>query len=263
MITIFLYHQIAHVPAQNDPLGLAVSPEAFERQMDYLHRNNYQCLGLDEAVKFITEKRPHPKKSFVITFDDGFRDLYTTVWPILERYGFTATIFFVAGCAGQDSNWDGQSGHMAAPLMTWVEAREMVQAGFTFASHTVTHPRLPALDTATARHEIQDSKHILQDQLGVEINFFSYPYSAHNDTIRQLVAESHYTAACGGDRGDWGMYNLWRAQCVSHDSNLSFMLKANGVYYHLFRLRQQPLLRKTVRYPFRILKNLKNTNNII
>jgi peptidoglycan/xylan/chitin deacetylase (PgdA/CDA1 family) len=231
----------------------------FERHMDYLHRNGYQCLGLGEAVSIITENRPQPKRSFVLTFDDGFRDLYTTVWPILDRYGFTATIFFVAGCAGQPSNWEGQSGPMAAPLMTWAEARDMVEAGFTFASHTVSHPRLPTLDRAAARREIQESKHMLEDQLGAAVDFFSYPYSAHDDAIRQMVAESGYTAACGGDRGTWGVFNLWRAQCGSHDNNLSFALKARGTYYHFFRLRQQPLLRKTVRYPVRMVKHLTDT----
>ena len=260
MITIFLYHQIADVPAHNDPLGLAVTPRAFERQMDYLSRNGYRCLSLGEAVNILRAGQPQPKKTFVLTFDDGFRDLYITVWPILDKHGFTATVFFVPGCAGRSSDWEGQSGDLSGPLLSWPEARELSQAGFTFASHTITHPRLVNLTADQARREIRDSKPMLEDELGVEVEFFSYPYSAHDASIREIVTESGYTAACGGDRGDWGLFNLWRAQCGSHDTDRSFWFKASGLAYHWYRWRQQPLLRRTFRYPKRLLKRLSSAN---
>jgi peptidoglycan/xylan/chitin deacetylase (PgdA/CDA1 family) len=136
-----------------------------------------------------------------------------------------------------------------------------MQAGFTFGGHTVTHPRLSELVDQQATDEIQLSKTMLEDQLGTEVNLFSYPYSDHNDRIRRIVAESGYIAACGGERGDWGLFNLWRAQCYRSDNMLSFVLKASGWYHRFIWLREQspvgPSLRRVVRRLRRLLRDMK------
>lgn len=254
MIPILMYHQIADIPHDRDPKNLVVSPRLFEQQMAYLSREGYQCIGLEEAVRHLDES---PRKSFVLTFDDGFQDLHHTVRPILERYGFTATVFMVAGCPGRDSDWDGQAGPYSGRLLTWDEARELVRAGFTFGSHTISHPRLTDLNRDRLVYEIKHSKQLLRDRLETEINLFSYPYSAHSEAVRQLVAESGYIAACGGDRDKWDLFNLWRAECTGGESLFSFVLKVNGWYTHFIRMRQQPFLRRMLRRPVRTLRHLR------
>lgn len=238
VIPILLYHQIASLPRDRDPKQLAVSQALFERQMAYLHRNGYRCMRLDEVVRSIKAGLPQPKKAFVLTFDDGFKDLYSTVRPILSRFGFTATVFFVAGCAGRESDWEGQSGILGAPLLSWAEARELSRDGFTFGSHTVTHPFLTRLEKAEAAREIRESRKVLQDRLEVEVELFSYPYSAQTLALQRMVAESGYLAACGGDRGQWNPFNLWRAQCTGRESWLSFAFKVSGQFYRLLELKQ-------------------------
>jgi peptidoglycan/xylan/chitin deacetylase (PgdA/CDA1 family) len=251
VIPILMYHQIADVPRNRDPRHLAVSPRLFERQMAYLSREGYRCISVEDAIQ-----HPHERRAVVLTFDDGFRDLYHTVRPILERYGFTATIFLVAGCMGQPSNWEDQSGPYSGELLSWDDARELAQAGFTLGSHTINHPRLTELSQDRAAYEIRGSKQLLQEHLGVEINLFAYPYSDHTGSIRQLVAESGYIAACGGDRGQWDLFNLWRAPCAGNDSLFSFAAKVNGWYTHFIQMRQQPVLRRVFRRPARAMKQL-------
>lgn len=255
MISILLYHQIAQVPKQYDPLGLAVPPRLFEQQMAYLYRAGYRCLGLGEAVKYLRERKRQPRKSFVLTFDDGYQDLYYNVWPILDRFGFTATIFLVVGRAGCESDWEGQRGPSAAPLLSWTEARELAHIGFAFGSHTLTHPRLTLLDDKQAVREIQHSKAIMEDHLGVKVELFSYPYANFDARIQDMVAESGYIAACGTDRGAWGPFNLWRAHCASNGSRLSFALKADGWHHKLVWLREQSLLGRPLVRVFRCLRS--------
>ena len=247
MIPILLYHQIADLPRHRDPRNLAVSPELFERQMAYLHRNGYRCMQLSQVVRSIIEGLPQVKKAFALTFDDGYKDVYSTVWPILSDFSFTATIFFVTGCAGRESAWEGQSGSLAAPLLSWSDARDMSRAGLTFGSHTVTHPYLTRLEHAQAARELRESRLMLQDQLDAEGDLFSYPYSAHTPAVRQMVADSGYIAACGGDRGRWGRFNLWRAQCTGKDSWLSFAFKASGQYYRFLQLKRRVPIRQPSR----------------
>lgn len=238
MTTIFMYHQIAEIPPDRDPLGLSVSPRDFRRQMDYLARNGYRCLSLGEAVENLL--RDHsPRKTFVLTFDDGFEDFYTTGWPILEEHGFTATVFQVVGRVGQDTNWEGQSGVRAGRLMTWAQIRKIADHGVTIGSHTISHPRLATMTPDAAREELARSKQELEDRLGRAVDYFSYPYSNRNSAIQQLVADLGYRAACANDRGAWDRFNVWRMQCWRDNSHLSFMLKAQGWYDRVTWLREE------------------------
>lgn len=238
VIPIFMYHQVGPIPEQHDPLGLATPPQQFERQMAYLYQKGYQCLSLGEAVYRLRTGQNQPEKSFVITFDDGYEDLYSTVWPILDKFGFTATIFLVAERVGGESDWEGQNGVSAGPLLSWGQIQELAARGFTFGSHTLTHPRLTSLEEKEAIRQLRHSKLILEDHLEVAVELFSYPYSDRSPHIQELVARSGYRAACGGDRGEWGLFNLWRAQCGRSENLLSFALKAKGWHEHFIRLHE-------------------------
>jgi peptidoglycan/xylan/chitin deacetylase (PgdA/CDA1 family) len=125
MTVILMYHQVGQVPAENDPYNLALTPEQFDEQMAFLKKHDYRVISLDEAV----QKGHSPDKTVVITFDDGFVDLDTTIKPILDTYHFSATVFFVPGCVGQESNWEGQSGQYAAKLLTWERVKALASSG--------------------------------------------------------------------------------------------------------------------------------------
>jgi peptidoglycan/xylan/chitin deacetylase (PgdA/CDA1 family) len=257
--TVFLYHRIAQLPEQHDPLGLAVLPELFEQQMVYLQQAGYQCLSLGEAVRRWRDGLAQPSKSFVLTFDDGYQDLYTNAWPVLERYGFTATVFLVTGRAGHESDWKGQTGPSAAPLLSWKEVRELSRLGLDFGSHTLSHPRLTSLDDEQAMCEILQSKAMIEDRSGVKIDLFSYPYSDFDNRIQRMVAESGYIAACGGDQGAWGLFNLWRAQCVNNEDWRSFSWKARGWHHRLIWLREQSCLGRPLRHIVRTFRESQHS----
>jgi peptidoglycan/xylan/chitin deacetylase (PgdA/CDA1 family) len=227
-----------------------VPPTQFEQQMRYLARNGYRCLTLTEAVFYLRKGRGAPAKSFVVTFDDGYRDVHTNAAPILERFGFTATVFLVASRMDSPSDWAGQEGERAGQLLSWHEARDLARRGFVLGSHTLTHPRLTTLDDASAFAEIRDSKLLLQDRLGMPVDFFSYPYSFTDTRIARLVESAGYAAACAGNSGAWGLFHLWRIPCLKADTPLAFALKAGGLYHTRIVLRESApgrLLRDSVR----------------
>ncbi len=238
MIPILQYHQVTELPVDLDNRMLAVPPTQFKQQMAYLYGAGYRCLRLDEAIGETSSGRRRPQKNFTLTFDDGFRDAYTTVPPILAHYGFIATIFVVTGRMGRGSNWDKQEGEGAARLMSWAEAAELARAGYTFGSHTVTHPRLPHLDDEAVCRELLDSKAALEDHLGVSVDFLAYPYNASDTRVQRLAAECGYVAACGGDLGPSGRFNLRRTECSRRDTPWTFALKARGTHARFQRLRE-------------------------
>lgn len=238
MTTILMYHQIAELPRVVDPLGLSVPQDQFEQQMNYLARNRYVCLTLAEAVQYILHDEHAPARSFVLTFDDGYQDVLLKALPILKKFGFTATVFMVAGHMGMKSDWQGQDGDRAGQLMSQAEARELLQHGFIFGSHTLSHPFLHMLDERSVLEELRMSKALLQERLHERVDYFSYPYSRTNEHIEDLVRATGYRAACAGDTGPWSVHHLWRVPCRSDDSLSTFAMKASGWYDRRTALRE-------------------------
>lgn len=242
MLPILLYHQVADVPVERDPRRLAVMPQAFERQMARLARSGYHSLSLGNALRYWKGGMRLPDRRCVLTFDDGTRDFYAAAYPVLAQLGFGATVFLVAGRVGLASDWAGQGGHAAAPLLSWEQVRELDGLGVEFGSHTLTHPRLTHLDDAQVARELAQSKAALEDGLGHAVRILSYPYGASDARVQRIAAETGYEAACGVDRGVWGLYNLWRMQCGPQETVGAWWWKLHGWPYRVNWLREETAL---------------------
>lgn len=250
MIPILMYHQVAEIPLAQDPRGLAVSPSRFEQQMNYLYENGFHCITLYDVVRNNRDGWKLPSRPIVITFDDGYQNVLTNASPILNKYGFTATIFLVANQLGTESNWWGQDGAFSGQLLKREEILEMIHAGFTMGSHSMNHRFLDELDEKLALDEIKQSKEFLEGQLDTSIDFFSYPFSRKNAKTEKLVEQSGYLAACAGYSGRWGIFNLWRVPIHKNDSLFIFGLKVRGFYNLRTFLRESKpglILRDTIR----------------
>ena len=152
-IPILAYHQIIPTTALEAASRLAVSVDQFERQMRYLYDHSYRCLSLKEFLSLPGSFRPQHEKAFALTFDDGYEDFFSQAFPILQRYGFSATVFLVTDLVGAKSKWEGEQGNR---LLTWSQIETLHNAGVSFGSHTCTHPYYPACQrnrfTRNSRH---------------------------------------------------------------------------------------------------------------
>lgn len=98
---IIMYHRIFDGSREEncDPsyrdADIVVNLEKFVQQIEHL-KSNYHIIGLDEAVDTRKNKCQLPDKACVLTFDDGFIDVYKNVFPVLKHFGLTAT-FFIMG----------------------------------------------------------------------------------------------------------------------------------------------------------------------
>jgi peptidoglycan/xylan/chitin deacetylase (PgdA/CDA1 family) len=246
-----MYHRVSEIPKDVDPLGIVVTPEKFHHQMSLLYEANFECVNLRDAIQGWKRENKYPKKSFIITFDDGYKDFIIHAWPILQQYNFTATVFLVTELIGCESNWEKQAGQSSAELLSWDDIRCLYRLGCTFGSHTLSHPNLTLLDSKQAIDEIGQSKLIIEDHLGIPIDLFSYPFGISDTHIQELVSKNGYIGACGVDRGSWGKYNLWRSECRGSDNDLSFYWKVYGYHFYYIWFREQFFLGK-------ILVSLKN-----
>jgi peptidoglycan/xylan/chitin deacetylase (PgdA/CDA1 family) len=178
-----------------------VLPETFARQMAWLERSGRRCLPLETLCDLLERRTALPARSFVLTFDDGYTDLERTVRPVLERHGFTATVFTVTGHVGGTNAWDAKHGDPPRALLDWDAIRRLEGGVFRFESHSCTHPFLTEVPPERARSEIVDSKREIEDRLGRAVTTFSYPHGLFNRRIEELVREAGYRCAATDIRG--------------------------------------------------------------
>ena len=195
-IPILTYHSI-------DESGSVIStkPEVFRKQMKGLSEAGYEVVALSHLVESRSGKTSLPPKTVVLTFDDGFQNFYAAVFPVLQEYGFKATVFLVTDHCGGYNDWRGNPPDLQrSKLLSWREIKELSDHGIEFGAHTRTHPDLTRIGAERVENEIIESKKVIEDSIGREARTFAYPFGKFNPTIRRVV-EKTFAAACSTNLG--------------------------------------------------------------
>jgi len=208
---------------------LSVSAERFEQQMAYLKKNAYTVISLDTLVDGIRAGKKFPRKTVVITADDGNRTTYTNAYPVLKKYGFPATFFLITSALDVNDHF-----------LRWEEAREMSRGGISFGSHTQRHSFLPdVVAPEVLWDEIAGSKDIIEKELGVPVMYFCYPKGGFTEEAKTVVKKAGYKAAVTTNRGkdfsnERDLYELHRISVRERDLSWKWWFKLSG-YYHSFK----------------------------
>ena len=128
-----------------------------------------------------------------LTFDDGYRDVLSSAAPVLERHGFTATMFAVSSLLGGENVWDPPPRRQ---LISEADVRELAARGWEIGSHGATHTRLTQIDSDRLRHEVSASRAAIAHVTGVEPRSFCYPYGSVNAEAVGAVRDAGYSYAC-------------------------------------------------------------------
>jgi peptidoglycan/xylan/chitin deacetylase (PgdA/CDA1 family) len=198
-VPILMYHKLAFPRVGRSGRGalLYVSPQLFRRQLAELRRAGLDSRPLD----WVTTAPENGERGLVLTFDDGFENVFRHALPPLAEYGYRAVVYLVADLLGRENLWEQPAGFARERLMDPAQVREWLGAGHTIGAHTLTHPHLTQLPRDRAREEITASKKKLEDLFGVEVSDFCYPYGDHDPAICDLVAEAGYRTATITTRG--------------------------------------------------------------
>src|SRR5260370_4943876 len=194
-VPILMYHSISqHVSPKF--AQFAVSPGMFARQMEYLYQNAYNPLMVTQFVGLIQRGEVLPERPVILTFDDGFADFFTNALPVLQRYGFVATLYVATGFVNSTSRWLQCEGEADRPMLNWDQLAEISMHGIECGAHSHTHPQLDTLPSSQAQEEIVISKTLLERHLGQRIFSFAYPFGYYTATIKKFVQMSGYMSAC-------------------------------------------------------------------
>ena len=237
-VRILMYHRVNDERPQDD---LTVTPRRFAEQMAALAEGGWNVVPLEAAVRWLAGEEAVPTPAVVLTFDDGYADNYRHAFPVLERHRFPATVFVASGFIGTDQRMPRYAaGGADDRMMTWEEVRALSASGLIeIGAHTVTHRELPGLDADTAGEEIVASKRQVEAAVGRRVTAFAYPRGAVNDSVRRLVEEAGFEAACTV-RGGWNRPGadrllLRRTGISGHDSLEDFRMKVAGAFDWLHR----------------------------
>ncbi len=182
---ILLYHHVNVLPAHMSKAmrRWSLSPQKFEAQMDWVAAHGFHTITMEQLIRHLKHGLALPPKPIVLSFDDGWKDHYSVVFPILKKHDFVGTFFIITDSVGHSA------------FMNWKQILRMSAAGMDIQAHTLTHPRLSTLPHEEAQHEIVESKRILEKHLNKPVTVLAYPYGCYNDDVIAIAKAAGFEGA--------------------------------------------------------------------
>ena len=230
-VPILVYHTFA----ESCKSSLCLPKQVFDKQMAYLKDRGYHVIPLSDLIGFLEFRTALPEKAVVITIDDGYRSVYDIAFPILKKYGFTATLFVYMDFIG-----------IPGSSVTWEQLKEMKENGFEVGSHTLSHCNLTKMqedETEQAyleriEKELVSSKRITDEKLHQDTISLAFPYGAYNQKVLDLCEKAGYRLCLSVKRGGNPFFAyplaLGRSQLLERD--IDYFIK-NLDTFHAVSLR--------------------------
>ncbi len=228
-IKVLMYHKLVEDEKLAELHWTNLSVEQFHKHLILLDRWGFTPITFKDYLLYSNGDINLPKKPVIITFDDGYVEVYKYAFPILKEFGWNAVAFVLGDRKIKTNLWDQNLDIEVSSLLTNDQILKMHEAGFEIGSHSLTHARLNSVPLNTAFLEINNSKINLQSLLNSEVISFSYPYGALNSTIKMMVYNADYKLACGVFTGPpkFGedKFDIRRITITNTTSSFAFALK--------------------------------------
>jgi len=216
-LVVLLYHRVGQGDREIDQRA-----EAFERQMAYLAaRPDTGTLdaGLDGDGRV----------GVAVTVDDGYRDFYDHVLPVLVRHGVPALLYLATGLV----EGEGPPRADELPRLTWSQLQEAVASGLvTVGGHTHGHIDLSRSSEQEAEDEMRRCKDLIEDRLGVACRHFAYPWAVAGPAADRAARRVFDSAALAWETNRLGKtdpYRLGRTPVLRNDGMTFFRAKVRGM----------------------------------
>jgi len=188
-IVCFVYHRFSdsRYPSTN------IRTEAFRDQLNYLAENDFKVMSLSEAVQWLKSGDREYEKVVVLTIDDGYRSFFMHGFPLLEEFGYKATVFINTVHVGNKD------------YMTWEQLKEIHRAGIEIGCHSHEHEHYVDMShkemMTNFSQDLSLFRKALMGKLGIQAKVYSYPFGEFNEQLELLVKNAGFTAACAQSSG--------------------------------------------------------------
>ena len=186
-----------------NPIGdYEISSAAFDYLCGTLKSLGYKTITFMDLLSYLDSGKRLPEKPVILTSDDGYQSIYTNAFPILQKYGYTMTVFLITGLLGSSdadrhiNEFDsGKVGIPTRSMLIWPEIYSMSKYGIEFMSHTVSHRPLTSLTDQEALFEMSQSKIDLESHLKKPVPFIAWPYGNYSSTDVSFLPKVGYRGA--------------------------------------------------------------------
>lgn len=204
-----MYHHIQpeEEAKKNNQTNLTVSPDFLEKQFQYLQDKKYNVISMENLKNFFDGGEKLPDKPVLLTFDDGYKDNYIYMYPILKKFGYKATIFTPTGLLNNPGylNWDDLN-----------SMKDLVYFGNHTWSHHSSGGTTEKLDEEIGLADKQLNEHGLNN-----LKIFAYPFGRSSGNAENVLTKDGYTLAfttthgnilCRGKKFDLPRIRIGNAQ---------------------------------------------------
>jgi peptidoglycan/xylan/chitin deacetylase (PgdA/CDA1 family) len=180
-----MYHRVGDLPENADATttDLTVPTASFEEQMTFLDKQGYTSITPDQLYDWLSKGKAIPKKSVVITFDDGYQDAFDNAVPILSEHHFVGVFGIITGFVGTRDYAD------------WQMIGTAKDKGMIIVSHSYNHFDFSKHSYADQEYSIAKSTVDITDNLGFTPAYFIYPYGTYNADTENILSVHGYVMA--------------------------------------------------------------------
>lgn len=225
--TVLAYHGVGLCPGGSRPHNcVCVSVESFRSQMRFLNRYR-RVVALSEVL----EEKPRAGPPVVaITFDDAYHNVLANAVPVLEHYGFVASVFVPTRWIGGHNSWDADTDCYPLDIMDEAALRESDRRGLAVESHGHRHIDLEHEDPSTVAEDLELSMATLTAVLARPPRYLAYPYGRQSANTRRKVEAAGFEDAFLFDEIGRGRFARERVAVDGHESQTRLRLKSAGNY---------------------------------
>lgn len=239
LIPVLSYHNFSS--GQNKDM-LTVSAKNFESQLNYLKKEKYNTLTIEQLQDFL-DLGHAPKNSILLTIDDGWISSYDVAFPMLQKFGFNATLFITTNYLNEQN----------PKIVSWTQAREMDSSNtINIQGHSKSHRDFNQLNDkesmqsyiTSVENEVLTSKNIINKQIGKKVTSFAYPYGNTNPIAIEILKKNEYATAFTVKRSkntSFTPHYLLNRIMIFGDHDMKKFKKSVSVYKNLNIDKSEPI----------------------
>lgn len=193
VVPILMYHKLGRAPRGAKIPSHFTPEDRLRSHLRMWRRFGYETVSTVEIAQWVRGEVELPPRTFCVTFDDAYASVGEIAGPVLDEFGFRATVYVVADLIGKTNDWDREIGEVSLPLMTESAIRSRLERGWELGAHSRSHPRLSRLSPEDLAWEV--SPEPLERLFGAKVGAFCYPYGDFDERVVGAVRNAGYAAA--------------------------------------------------------------------
>lgn len=234
-IRVLFYHRISSTASRFERARDTVSERTFRTHLALLERWGYDAITFQDYNLYLQGTLSLPRKPVIITFDDGYRDVYTHAFPVMKEFGLRGVIFVVGERSMRTNEWD-RGITPSYELLSNEEILEFHNAGFEIGAHSMHHVRLTDVQAIEAWEELYQARVTTESLLNAPVHTFAYPYGLVNEEVKKMALNAGYTVACAAFTGPpifgTDLLEVRRIRIIDSQNPVVFWFQLQSVYLH-------------------------------